>query len=635
MRAIGNEPSNADLVCAAQAGSASAFEKLVMRHCGLVYSIALSYLRSPEPAEDLSQEVFLHVFLRIKDLREPAAFTVWLSRAARNRARDWQRNGQRASRLAQMVSLEAAPELHPRLQRSQEARDAAEDAEERAMLSDAIFRLPEEQRELVLLHYMENLDRKQIAERLGAHPSTIGRQLQKAVGALKASLEPALRKQVSASFAPSPRLALRTAGLVGAAAAMSLSSRTAMAASADSLSSIMPAASIGQLTGIAGFFKSILAVTITGGKIMGFGKIAVTAVVAASVAGGSYYCVERRATGQPIVWRVKATVEYPFRRELPKPKYVDSLLRLKRQEGRDNAMIHYSLAAWATPNTGLLTDRNAVLQAALEQGWGPEAEQFRPFIVSMQPAFAEVRKGAALDYAKGVGFGDGTDTEAQNFLVAQITSKMMLLEGRLFEKEGKPDAALDNYLTVLTMGRDYCSADNTLIAFLVGIACESLSLKQACRLIASGQLDKPALQSALERLKRVERTHQTIDGALAAEKAVFESLRAKEPNMQPPDFLEATTRYKTLLSKLMQTQLAAALVFSKAENGAYPGSLEALVPARLAQMPLDPFSGASFSYGAQGNGFCLYGIGPDGLNQSGAVIYDASNGTQSVGDIVP
>src|SRR5687768_12083879 len=85
------------LVKLAKDGDPEAFGKLVERHFGLVFTIALARLRNREAAEDLSQEIFLQLYLRIGSLRDARQFPNWAAQATRNLATDWVRRNQTQS----------------------------------------------------------------------------------------------------------------------------------------------------------------------------------------------------------------------------------------------------------------------------------------------------------------------------------------------------------------------------------------------------------------------------------------------------------------------------------------------------------------------------------------------------------
>jgi hypothetical protein len=69
--------------------------------------------------------------------------------------------------------------------------------------------------------------------------------------------------------------------------------------------------------------------------------------------------------------------------------------------------------------------------------------------------------------------------------------------------------------------------------------------------------------------------------------------------------------------KLSLAQLASALAVYRADEGAYPEKLEALVPGVLHQLPTDLFHGKPFIYRRDGEGYLLYSAGPNGVDDGG------------------
>ena len=120
---------------------------------------------------------------------------------ARNLAIDWLRRGQRASRLISRAPFEeVATEVPDSTDKG--AREVMAAKEERSAVHEAILDLPVEQREVVLLHFTEELTQEQIAERLGVHQTTVSRQIQRALKSLRGTLEPVLRQAAPALRAP-------------------------------------------------------------------------------------------------------------------------------------------------------------------------------------------------------------------------------------------------------------------------------------------------------------------------------------------------------------------------------------------------------------------------------------------------
>jgi RNA polymerase sigma-70 factor (ECF subfamily) len=148
-------------------------------------------LNSAEEAEDVTQEVFVKAFKNIRSYDGRAAVSTWLFKIASNLCVD---RARRRKRRSEAVSLDAGPEsalLEPS--------DATWDPEShavaidmRAALDVAIAALSEKLRPVLLLHDVEGLDYKQIADALGIPLGTVKSRLFLARGHLQAALEPYL-----------------------------------------------------------------------------------------------------------------------------------------------------------------------------------------------------------------------------------------------------------------------------------------------------------------------------------------------------------------------------------------------------------------------------------------------------------
>ena len=66
------------LVEKAQMGDRAAYGELIERFQPTVYAIALSRLRNPAEAQELTQEVFLHGMKKLPQLRDAQCFAGWL-----------------------------------------------------------------------------------------------------------------------------------------------------------------------------------------------------------------------------------------------------------------------------------------------------------------------------------------------------------------------------------------------------------------------------------------------------------------------------------------------------------------------------------------------------------------------------
>src|ERR1700704_6530727 len=77
---------DAALVAGAKTGDARAFELLVQRHEGKIFSLAQRMTRNREDAEDVVQQSFQKAFIHLKKFEGDSLFSTWLTRIAINEA---------------------------------------------------------------------------------------------------------------------------------------------------------------------------------------------------------------------------------------------------------------------------------------------------------------------------------------------------------------------------------------------------------------------------------------------------------------------------------------------------------------------------------------------------------------------
>ena len=147
------------LMVAASKDDLHAFEVLVQRHQNRIYRMVLQMLGSEEDAWDTSQEVFIKVFNARAKYVEDAKFTTWLYRIANNAVIDKLRQNQRNQR---MVSMDYTT-LEPRSNDSSTHHKVVLE-EIKGQMSQALARLTDRQRGMVILKYYEGCSVKEIAE---------------------------------------------------------------------------------------------------------------------------------------------------------------------------------------------------------------------------------------------------------------------------------------------------------------------------------------------------------------------------------------------------------------------------------------------------------------------------------------
>ncbi|MBI4863975.1 MAG: sigma-70 family RNA polymerase sigma factor, partial [Candidatus Riflebacteria bacterium] len=78
-----------DVIAAVLAGDKDCFEWLIRKYQSKVYTLVYRLVRDRETALDLSQEVFLKIYQKLSDLKDPGKASSWIMQVAHNTALDW------------------------------------------------------------------------------------------------------------------------------------------------------------------------------------------------------------------------------------------------------------------------------------------------------------------------------------------------------------------------------------------------------------------------------------------------------------------------------------------------------------------------------------------------------------------
>lgn len=183
--------NDAALVCSARQGSADAFARLIERHGGLVYRVAMHITGCREDAEDIAQEAFMKAFRHLGGFEERARFSTWLVRIAVNEALMRIRGSRRAS----LLSLDA--EVEDQTPMKDTIADWRPDPEQsfrrselRGILGEALATLPETWKVVFLLRDVEGMSIAETAEALGLSITNVKTRLFRARFKLREQLSP-------------------------------------------------------------------------------------------------------------------------------------------------------------------------------------------------------------------------------------------------------------------------------------------------------------------------------------------------------------------------------------------------------------------------------------------------------------
>ena len=175
-------PEEQQLVERCRAGDLAAFEAIYKAHSGRLYSVACRMLGNPADAEDLRQEIFIAAHRKLGSFRGESALGTWLYRLATNLCLDHLRS--RAAKTSQLTgTLDDEPGLA-----DTGSRRLADRTVDRMDLERALAQLPEGCRTAFVLHDIEGLEHREVAEALGVAEGTSKSQVHKARLRLRAIL---------------------------------------------------------------------------------------------------------------------------------------------------------------------------------------------------------------------------------------------------------------------------------------------------------------------------------------------------------------------------------------------------------------------------------------------------------------
>ena len=148
--------SDAELLEASKRGEHDAFGALVERYQDVVCAVSYSRTGNRALSEDVAQDTFIAAWRQLGQLREPGRLRSWLCGIARNLARKARRRTEREAPLERFVVFEGANPF-----------DQAAEAESDRVVRDALSRVPETYRDVLVLYYREQRSIRDVAVALG------------------------------------------------------------------------------------------------------------------------------------------------------------------------------------------------------------------------------------------------------------------------------------------------------------------------------------------------------------------------------------------------------------------------------------------------------------------------------------
>jgi len=176
----------------AASGDSAALHTLVTTLKPRIEKQLLRYPLAEEDRRDLAQATLMQVIRRVGSFRGDSSFSTWLFRVTANEALMMMRSQRRhRARLVEGLDLEDLGSLPAANDATgdQRAETSAADSERDARIRQALEELPPGYRDVVSLHYHQDLGLHEIAARLSTTESAVRSRLHRARSRLRAILE--------------------------------------------------------------------------------------------------------------------------------------------------------------------------------------------------------------------------------------------------------------------------------------------------------------------------------------------------------------------------------------------------------------------------------------------------------------
>ena len=166
------ERTDQELIDAAAGGDADAFETLYYRYRDWAVRLAWRFTANEQDALDVAQQAFMYLLRKLPRLRLTARLTTYLYPVVKHRALDLVRKRRR--RETANADLDALPADPP-----PPGPGAHED------LMTVLGGLPEGQREVLLMRYVDDMTLAEVADALGIPLGTVKSRIHNALRALR------------------------------------------------------------------------------------------------------------------------------------------------------------------------------------------------------------------------------------------------------------------------------------------------------------------------------------------------------------------------------------------------------------------------------------------------------------------
>ncbi len=188
------EASDEDLMKGCQEGSIACYDELFARYSRQALSFVHRILGDFQHTESLTQEAFMRIFRNAASYEYPRPFSTWFYTILRNLTKNELRYRSRhpSTSIEEEIARRGGGSLKIRdclAARGQDPLEGVLENEVEDRLRKAIDELPDDQREILILHRFQKLKYREIVEVVGQPLGSVRRRLHRAINRLRKAIQ--------------------------------------------------------------------------------------------------------------------------------------------------------------------------------------------------------------------------------------------------------------------------------------------------------------------------------------------------------------------------------------------------------------------------------------------------------------
>ena len=168
-----------DILIRASQGDVQAFEEVYKASSSFVYNVALRVVNNREDALEVSQEVFLIIYNKLKGFRFESSFKTWVYRITANYAINFAKKSSRTKTVPFEDAFAYLPEGRAEGEALNEAQVHMDQEHQNQLVENLLGELNCDQRACVVLRDIQGLSYEEIAQALNININTVRSRLKR------------------------------------------------------------------------------------------------------------------------------------------------------------------------------------------------------------------------------------------------------------------------------------------------------------------------------------------------------------------------------------------------------------------------------------------------------------------------